>query len=189
MYKKVLTMAMAAATLAALTAAPASAKVSASTTPIVEVFSGLPITIDEPDSLFTCPGGQVMTGRSHKGDEDGKTTYWCGRVFIDGEAALVQSEGWSFPQKESSSYFVTSGDQVIIGRAHYDDENGKTQYLTGTLYWRGSQVRIANRYWSGSVKESGGGVQSSGPVVMTGRTHQGDENGFTNHEFGWPKVN
>lgn len=89
MYKKALTVAVAATALTPLAAVPASAAVSASAAPTVEVHSGLPITIDEPDSLFTCPGGQVMTGRSHKGNEDGRTTYWCGRALAPGRHVLA----------------------------------------------------------------------------------------------------
>ncbi len=152
--------------------------------PKIEVLTGLPKVLKESNSLFTCPGGEVLTGRSHQGDENGWTTYWCGRILIDGEPVLVQSEGWSYAQKESSSYFVASGDQALIGRAHYGDENGMTQYLTATLHWRGSTLRVTSRSWGSFQYEHSHSINLDSPAVLTGRTHQGDERGRTNYEYG-----
>ncbi|MGW0594784.1 hypothetical protein [Streptosporangium sp. NPDC002607] len=55
-----------------------------------------------------------MTGRSHRGDENGSTTYWCSRIRIDGEPVSTGNVWWGSGQKEGGSYFVGSGDEVIL---------------------------------------------------------------------------
>lgn len=37
----------------------------------------------ESSSYFLCPSNTVMTGRYHKGDENGQTTYYQGYIRID----------------------------------------------------------------------------------------------------------
>jgi predicted carbohydrate-binding protein with CBM5 and CBM33 domain len=180
MYKKALTVAMVAAALTTLASAPATAAAA----PTIEILPGASATLRESDSTFTCPGGEVMTGRSHKGDENGSTTYQCSRIRIDGELVSTGNVRWNPVQQESSSYFVGSGDAVILGREHGNDENGYTRYLTGTLHWRGSQVRLISRNWTESMKESNHSSQAGVNQVMTGRWHRGDENGYTAYEYG-----
>ncbi|MFG1874096.1 hypothetical protein ACGFIV_04580 [Sphaerisporangium sp. NPDC049003] len=186
MYKKTLTVAMAAATLATLatlTAAPASAVAFTDAAPKIEVIFGAFTTIREPDSTFTCPAGEVLIDRAHWGDETGWTRYRCGQVRINGETVSVQTRNWTTAGKESNSYFASPPDHVLIGRRHLGDENGLTSYLTGALYWRGVQLRLTSRYWTEPMKESNHSIQAFAPLVMTGRQHKGDENGDTRYEY------
>ena len=37
--------------------------------------------IKESESNYTCPAGQVMTGRGHRGDENGWTIYQCATLY------------------------------------------------------------------------------------------------------------
>ncbi len=192
MYKKALTVAMAAATLATLIAAPASAAVaktaavSQAATPNIEIFYGEFIRIKETDSIFECPQDEVLIGRAHYGDETNWTMSQCGRIYIDGERVSVLHENWNWNtrQKESNSYFLGSGNQVIVGRQHLGDENGDTRHKYGTLRWRGSELQLTSRYWTGFMKESSHSTEAGPGQVMTGRRHSGDENGYTAYAYG-----
>ncbi|WP_171162084.1 hypothetical protein [Streptomyces sp. I05A-00742] len=35
---------------------------------------------------------------------------------------------WSTPQRGSNSHFTAAPGQVLVGRSHYGDENGRTSY-------------------------------------------------------------
>jgi hypothetical protein len=85
---------------------------------------------------FTCPVNTVMTGRHHKGNENGNTRYQCASLVDpkNDRIVLVEPTQWSNQHKESSSTYETcSTDEVMIGRAHKNDENGETRYLCATL--------------------------------------------------------
>ncbi|MEU8269728.1 hypothetical protein AB0B89_21540 [Sphaerisporangium sp. NPDC049002] len=182
MLNKALIVAMA-ATLATLTAAPAYAMASADAAPKIEFVFGPKITLREPDSTFTCTAGEVMVDRAHMGDENGWTTYGCAQVLVNGEPASVQTGNWTLAGKESNSYFAGPLNHVLLGRKHLGDENGLTSYLTGTLHWRGTQVRLTPRFWTAFAKERSHSAHGYAPQVMTGRQHKGDENGDTRYEY------
>lgn len=87
----------------------------------------------------------------------------------------------------TSSYEAKNG-CVIVGRKHAGDENGLTYYLTGKpkifdvdLCNEVHEARIAvlDRYNSDSFKQSNLNFTCEGNNVIVGRTHTGDENGFT----------
>lgn len=83
---------------------------------------------------FLCPTNTVMTGRYHKGDENGKTKYATAIVIANGTEAKTTSEITSESFKESSGkWFVTDKDRVMVGRVHKGDENGKTFYVSAEL--------------------------------------------------------
>lgn len=85
---------------------------------------------------FTCPINTVMTGRYHKGDENGDTKYQCGELVssIDGRKVLVEPTKWSPEHAEDSSTQETCpAHEVMIGRAHKNDENGETRFFCATL--------------------------------------------------------
>lgn len=91
--------------------------------------------IEESDSYFSCPEYSVMTGRKHKGDENGDTRYTCTYIEMNGSPVKIDryntyTDG---SQKESSSNFSSVPHNMIItGRKHDDDENGKTwMYYAG----------------------------------------------------------
>ncbi|MEU1735941.1 hypothetical protein [Streptosporangium sp. NPDC020145] len=183
-YKKALPAALAAAALATLTAAPASA---ASTTLDVTVKVQLSHTSTVKESAgvwFTCPGNEVMTGRSHSGDENGSTTYYCSTITINDQPVQNVVKGlWSAGLKESRSSYTAPNDQAVIGRWHSGDENGSTKYLAAMFFWQGRQVRFSSPAWSGDLKESRHSWRANAGQVMTGRYHWGDENGTTRYQY------
>ena len=84
---------------------------------------------------FTCPPNTAMTARWHRGDENGNTKYECTDLFsYEGQRVIVEPGRWSDELQESSNtYEVCDPSQVMIGRAHKNDEKGETRYLCGTL--------------------------------------------------------
>lgn len=108
--------------------------------------------------------------------------------------------------KESNSEFICPEGTVMTGRMHRGDDNGPTQYEYATLkavdrngsVIKGGIVRIVpvfqrdnNSYWTKPIKESDGiwaGESSSG-LVMIGRKHSGDENGYTSYMLGYVNYN
>lgn len=173
-------VAASAAALAVVSPAPA-ASAAAVTIRVVPAYSE---TQEESSSWFVCPTNQVLTGRSHYGDENADTTYQCSWIFIDGVRVEVFTGDWYGYVKESRSNFSAPLDQAIVGRWHHGDENGFTEYKTGALYRQGIQVRITNRTWTGSYTESSHTTQAGFNQVMTGRNHSGDENGKTYYQYG-----
>ncbi|GAA2881775.1 hypothetical protein GCM10010517_44830 [Streptosporangium fragile] len=142
--------------------------------------------VREMVGLAVCPTNQVLLSRSHRGDENGYTTYHCGWIFINDEQVQVHTANvWTPSQglKESKSDFVAPPDQALVGRWHTGDENGLTKYETATLTWRGQPVRLINPVWSSWYKESKHASQAGYNQVMTGRTHNGDENGSTRYQY------
>lgn len=83
---------------------------------------------------FTCPPNQVMTGREHDGDENGKTRYSCKTPKVNGHALTVTPEAWSASQSEHKSRFDCRPGKVMIGRWHEDDEKGKTRVRCATVH-------------------------------------------------------
>ncbi|MDR8413294.1 hypothetical protein MTP10_31750 [Nonomuraea sp. 3-1Str] len=177
MYRKAIPVVVAAALSAATMASPAAAAVT------IKVESISSQTVWEAGAQFTCPPNQVLTGRSHYGDEGKPTTYYCSRILVNGEQAEVHTGGWSSPQRENRSSYTAPVDQVVVGRWHTGDENGMTQYLSAALYWQGRQVRLTDPLWTGEYKESSHIWQASAGKVMVGRSHSGDENGRTKYQY------
>ena len=128
-----------------------------------------------------------------------------GYVLIDqlqdnGTKGIVESGKDVIFNNGTSSYKAIKG-YVIVGRKHTGDENGLTYYLTGKpkifdvdLCNEVHEVRIAvlDRYNSDSFKQSNLNFTCEGNNVIVGRTHTGDENGFTTFvyaELAVKKVN
>jgi hypothetical protein len=87
--------------------------------------------IKESDGTsYLCPTDKVMTGRQHQGDENGKTKYQCSPLSYQGRAVPVNPNAgsWSAEIVESTSQFVCPDNQILNGRYHKGDENGKTKY-------------------------------------------------------------
>ncbi|GAA2916178.1 hypothetical protein GCM10010517_81920 [Streptosporangium fragile] len=182
MRKKALPAALAAAALAALTLAPA-APAAAAAGESIQIIHTYTETVKEWSSRFACPANEVMIGRSHYGDENGYTTYRCGRIYINGEQVVVTPTGGDARVKESNSFYNTPGDAAIIGRTHFGDENDYTTYYAGELSWQGKTVRLTSRTWTSAYKESNHSSGAGVGQVMTGRSHRGDENGITKYEY------
>ncbi|MBG0815558.1 hypothetical protein [Planomonospora sp. ID82291] len=177
-YGKALSVA---AAVAALSATAMTVPASAATIKMERIYSE---TVSEWWGVqFTCPPNQVLTGRSHYGDENAKTTYHCSRILIDGEQVQVHAGDWTPAQRESRADYSAPDHQVVVGRWHEGDENGDTRYRTGAMYWRGQQVRLIDGDTSREYKESSHTWQAAPGKVMTGRVHYGDENGKTWYRF------
>ncbi|MER5647652.1 hypothetical protein [Streptosporangium sp. NPDC002524] len=170
--------------VAAATALVATATVSPASAATIKMERIYTETVSESMGIqFTCPPNQVLTGRSHYGDENKPTTYHCSRILINGEQVQVHAGDWTSPQRESRSDYSAPDNQVVVGRWHHDDENGDTRYRSAALYWQGRQVWLTDGNTSGEYKESGHSWLAAPGKVMTGRVHHGDENGKTWYRF------
>jgi hypothetical protein len=140
-------------------------------------------------SQYTCPENQAMIGRKHKGDEDGDTSYLCGKIYYNGAEVPVSRlpAHWSQAMEESASDFICPVNTVMIGRTHWGDENGDTLYLCTPILYGNNYVTVRWGVWSAPIEESGkhGNGESSFTCpenhIMVGRYHQGDENGDTRY--------
>lgn len=137
---------------------------------------------------FLCPANTVMTGRYHKGDENGSTQYeYATLKAIDEQGNEVQASiqvtdvQWSDEIKESTGLgFQAPANRVIVGRWHKGDENGYTKYATAIVIANGTEAKTTNEVTSASFKESSGTwFVTDKDRVMVGRVHKGDENGKT----------
>ena len=145
-------------------------------------------SIGEKNSSFSCPSGTVMTGRWHRGDENGQTQYEYATlkaIYEDGSSASGQVTVEDVREengiKESShGEYNASTNRVIVGRKHYGDENGNTVYITAVVKYNGIQATVTNGVQSQMIKESAGiWFNTDSRRVITGRYHLGDENGMT----------
>lgn len=87
---------------------------------------------------YVCPAGTVMTGREHKGDENGSTYYRCSTLKINGKPETIGAGTKLYTQNESAHTLVCPAGQVLIGRQHHCsgagsacDENQATTYTCG----------------------------------------------------------
>jgi predicted RNA-binding Zn-ribbon protein involved in translation (DUF1610 family) len=177
-YKKALAAASSAVFALTLTPAPAAAA-----DPAVRIEEGYSASMKENDSKFFCPAGEVFIGRAHSGDENGWTTYWCGRIYIHDEQVSVSTERYSNAQKEPYSWFEAPESNGMVGREHRDDENGVTTTHFALLTWQGRPVKLINRRWTSAYKESGHESRAGEDEIMTGRRHYDDENGDTLYQY------
>jgi hypothetical protein len=89
------------------------------------------------------------------------------------------------PIKESNSTFLCPENTVMIGRMHQGDENKDTYYRSAPLMvdpstGQAGTVNIANPSdWIDAGKQSELSYQAPAGFVITGRKHDGDENGKT----------
>ena len=100
----------------------------------------------ESDSTKVCSTNKVMTGREHKGDENGNTRYRCSLVKHNGLTISYTSHPWSDDIKESNSQFTCPSNQVMIARYHYGDENGQTAYKCATFKASYSKTSLFGTY-------------------------------------------
>lgn len=157
--------------------------------------------IKEKNSSFLCPSNTVLTGRYHKGDENGKTRYeYATLKAIDSSGdpvagtITVEDVQWDSAFKESSGNgYDAPTNRVLVGRKHSGDENGGTIYEYASLKaidYYGNKVdgviTISDLEWSESYKESESSNFFFAPEgrVLTGRQHSGDENGNTKYQTG-----
>jgi hypothetical protein len=133
-------------------------------------------------TAYTCPGGGVMVGMRHSGDENGYSYYECAGLL---PAPVTQREcAWSNFVKENQGYYSCPDNKVMIGRQHYRDENGDTRYQCCNLvYGQEAPVYLeaSTCGWSPSQRQSSTDYTCPQNEVMTARDHQGDENGPTSY--------
>ena len=146
-------------------------------------------------SQFICPANTVLTGREHKGDENGNTRYRFSEIYSatpEGELPLCTIDPvWTDPINESSGQWSDAPEnKVMTGRKHHGDENGNTEYVYSFVYYKpGSAVATRDHKWSDwmqeSGKNSGGHSEFICPdnTILTGREHKGDENGNTRYRY------
>ncbi|MEU6415038.1 hypothetical protein [Microbispora sp. NPDC046933] len=180
-YPKAVLAGLAAVTAATM-ASPAPA--ASAETVTISVDENYSQTVWEPDGVqFTCPTDQVLTGRSHYGDENKQTTYYCSSIWINGERVQVRVLDWSYAQRESSHVYMAPAGQALVGRWHQGDENGLTRYRPAQLFWQGRLVGLTGAGWTYAYKESKHTSKAGYNQVMTGRKHTGDENGSTLYQY------
>lgn len=147
----------------------------------------------EKNSYFHCPNNTVITGRWHKGDENGKTRYEYSTLkAVDENGNTVSGVikfaniRWEVWFKESSGNgFDAGGNRVIIGREHKGDEKGNTRYETAEILFNDESTTIEDGYSANPIKESSGiWFRTDADKVITGRRHYGDENGRTIYTSG-----
>lgn len=160
---------------------------------IIPVERELSIILNENGHTFMCPQGTVMTGRKHMGDENGSTQYEYATLrainangeFIVGNVTFCDVR-WEENIKESDGiWFNTTNNRVIVGRKHYGDENGLTQYATAAIKFNGWDTFIWDKICSIAIKESSGEwYKTNDRYILTGRYHSGDENGNSFYNSG-----
>ncbi|MGI8312867.1 hypothetical protein [Saccharopolyspora hattusasensis] len=97
-------------------------------------------------------------------------------------AEIIIIDGYTQTVKESAGTPVLCPtNQVLLGRAHYGDENGNTTYYCGLILIDGQQVQVSAPHWSDSQRESNSFFTASPGEVLVGRQHSGDENGQTRY--------
>ncbi|MFI6792170.1 hypothetical protein ACIBG4_33075 [Nonomuraea sp. NPDC050383] len=182
MLMKSLPAALAATAVAALTLVPAGPAAAAT----IEIRPGQVSTLRQSNSKFSCPTNEVLIGREHRGDENGDTTFRCGRIYIDNvQVTVLKVDIWGTKTDENSHDYHTPANQAITGIRHDGDENGDTIYYSGALFLGGQAVQITPRQLEGWVRENNHASMGGANQVMTGRRHSGDENGWTQYEYGW----
>lgn len=139
---------------------------------------------------FSCQGNAVLTGRKHKGDENGDTEYQAADVFFPDAPEITTGDAeWSDWLKESDDKYVAPENRVITGRQHKGDENGDTRYRTSKIFYDGQQGQVLERSWGARQKESSDDWYLCPSMqAMTGREHDGDENGKTKYQSGFLSV-
>ena len=151
----------------------------------------------ESKSNFLCPTNTVMTGRYHKGDENGQTQYeYATLKAVDANGNIVagtitvEDVKWDSSIKESSGGgYDAPANRVIVGRKHDGDENGQTQYATAIIKIDGKTTTLEGGINSASIKESSGiWFKTDSDRVMIGRHHNGDENGKTIYYQGYIRI-
>ena len=121
----------------------------------------------------------MLVGRKHKGDENGKTAYKCTYLYYSSSTVTVTNGDWSDGEPESKSDFECPKGQVLVGRKHDGDENGKTYYKCGSLSYEGNKFSWSQTSKSAAISEWKDEYTCPENQVLIGEKHKGDENGNT----------
>jgi len=157
--------------------------------------SGTAALRDDKGSVFLCPkDDQVIVGRMHLGDENGKTSYKYGALSFINDGVSKNYEYklsdvfYSDYMKESDSSFICLDGALIVGREHIGDENGKTRYAYKKLYARKKSAKndsdwiLCKRYSDERkevcTKESSGKWAEDLVIIKSGTAVPGPEKSY-----------
>lgn len=95
-------------------------------------------------------------------------------------ATTISTGDWFYGRTENGSDIKCPTDNVMTGRRHNGDEKGNTWYKCGTVMQYGyRKTRNSKTYPPKS--ERGFHFTCDKNTIMTGRKHDGDENGLTTY--------
>lgn len=138
----------------------------------------------DPRERFTCGLHEVITARLHRGDEtDGRTAYICATFKQASTDLLIGPLSWSNKIIESSgTYYMCPPGKVMVGRDHWNDENGSTTYACASLKNGSKDLEIIwSDGWSAPQGEHESGFACPTDSFLVGRYHDGDEEGPTRY--------
>lgn len=141
----------------------------------------------------------VMIWRTHTGDENAETSVACATLKQGGEVlefSKATDKTYILEISNESNGYSVSGDwekpdtlkieeakcpnkSVMVGRRHQGDENGATTYTCMTLIDAWGQDIVPRRATMLTGSESKFLKFCPENQVMTGRAHEGDENGVS----------
>jgi hypothetical protein len=82
----------------------------------------------EDTTHFVTPDDYALVRRDHYGDENGFTFYYCARLSWQGKPVRLVDRRWTEEMKESKHSSRAGANEVMTGRHHFGDENGRTKY-------------------------------------------------------------
>ncbi|MER5647651.1 hypothetical protein [Streptosporangium sp. NPDC002524] len=77
--------------------------------------------------------------------------------------------------------FTCPTNTVLTGRSHYGDETAPTTYYCSFILVDGEQAQVYLGDWTSRQKESRSDYSAPDNQAVTGRWHEGDENGYTRY--------
>lgn len=162
-------------------------------------------------SQFDCPANNVIVSRSHQGDENGYTSYGYGvpmiyffdndallasRHFLKPTISLSEEHEIAYNKERNHSCWCAVG-ECFTGRTHKGDENGETKYRMASLSIGNTngfsyEVSESDFHTVSNSEKNNKAMCKDGQnprcLPMTGREHEGDENGKTTTKFSLYKV-
>lgn len=91
------------------------------------------VRVEESHSHYYTPDGHAVVGRMHYGDENGTTWYYSAPISWQGKPVRLVNRRWTGDMKESDHGSIAGPNEVMTGRDHYGDENGRTRYQYATV--------------------------------------------------------
>jgi len=112
-----------------------------------------------------------------------------------GDKGVLESGKSIVHPSNGESNYNAAKNSIIVGRMHNGDENGYTYYRTGKpeiIYTstpiRDIKIELIKGETTDAQKQSNSNFEYSVPQVIIGRTHSGDENGYTHLTVATLKV-
>jgi hypothetical protein len=85
---------------------------------------------------FVCPDDHFIVARFHFNDENGQTQYRCANIiggYYGRYELRTVSSTWSALMNERDSNYTCPENELLTGRMHAGDENGRTKYQCSSL--------------------------------------------------------